>query len=116
MRARLHREGPFVSRKKKIWIKERGMTSIKDLSILIEPFYGCGDFTLWQQRMKSLLTQERAIEALKVKTCRTERMTDDELVALREKDKPEKMSKEEGEDLKGMATSTILLCLSLIHI
>jgi len=29
-----------------------------------------------------------------------------------EKDKPEKMSKEEGEDLKGMATSTILLCLA----
>ena len=57
--------------------------------------------------MKSLLTREGTIKAFKAKTRRTERMTDDKWMALREKDKPEKMSKEEREDLKDMATSTI---------
>ena len=61
--------------------------------------------------MKSLLTQEGTINALKVNTCRTEKITDDELAALREKDKAEKMRSDEGEDLKDMAASTILLCL-----
>ena len=42
----------------------------------------------------------------------TEKMVDDEWVELTEKDKPEKTSKEEQEDLKNMATSTILLCLT----
>jgi len=39
-------------------------------------------------------------------------MMDDEWVTLRKKDKPEKMSTEEWEDLKDMATSTILLYLA----
>ena len=39
-------------------------------------------------------------------------MTDDEQVALRETDKPKKTSKEEQEDLKDVATNTILLCLT----
>ena len=39
-------------------------------------------------------------------------MTDDEWLTYREKDKPEKMLVEEWEDLKDMATSTILLCLA----
>jgi len=39
-------------------------------------------------------------------------MTDDEWLASRERDKPEKMSTEEWEDLKDMATSTILLCFA----
>ena len=47
-----------------------------------------------------------------MKTCRTEKMTDDEWVALREKDKPEKITTEEGEDLMSMAISTTLLCLA----
>ena len=38
--------------------------------------------------MKSLLTREGIIKAFKVKTRRTEKMIDDEWVALREKDKP----------------------------
>jgi len=61
--------------------------------------------------VKRLMTREGTIKALKVKMCGTEKMTDDEWVALREKDKPEKMTTEEREDLKDMATSTILLCL-----
>ena len=52
------------------------------------------------------------MKALKVKTHMTEKMTNDKWVTLREKDKPDKMSKEECKDLKDMATSTILLCLA----
>ena len=88
------------------------MASIKGSSIFIEPFEGRGDFTLWQQRMKSLLTQEVTIKALKVKTRRTKKMTDDEWVTSKEKDKPKKMPTDEWEDLKDMETSTILLCLA----
>ena len=47
-----------------------------------------------------------------MKTCKTEKMTDDEWVVIREKGKPEKMTIQEGEDLKDMVTSTILLCLT----
>ena len=47
-----------------------------------------------------------------MKTNRTEKMTNDELVALREKDKPEKITTEEGEDFKDIATSTTLLCFA----
>jgi len=59
-----------------------------------------------------------------MKTCRTEKITDDEWVALREKDKLEKILMEEMEDLEDMGRSTILLChannnlrevLSLLH-
>ena len=64
------------------------------------------------QRVKSLLTLEGTIKALKVKTRRIEKMTDDEWLTSREKDKPEKMLTEEWEDLKDMATSTILLCFA----
>jgi len=39
-------------------------------------------------------------------------MTNDEWVTSREKDKLEKMSTDEWEDLKDMTTSTILLCLA----
>jgi len=63
-----------------------------------------------QQRVKSLLTCEETIKAIKVKTCRTEKMTKDKWVALRQKDKSKKMSTEEWKDLKGTTTSTILLC------
>jgi len=75
-------------------------------------FDGHADFTLRQQRVKSLLTREGTIKALKVKTRRTEKMRDDEWVTSREKDMLEKMSTKEWEDLKDMATSTILLCLA----
>jgi len=85
------------------------MALVKGSSISIGPFDGRGDLTLWQQQVKSFLTREGTIKTLKMKTCRTEKMTDDEWVALRGKNKPEKMSKEEWEDLKDMATSTILL-------
>ena len=51
------------------------------------------------------------MKALKLKARRIEKMMDDEWVALREKDRPEKMTTEEGEDLEDMATSAILLCL-----
>jgi len=56
----------------------------------------CGDFTLWQQQVKSLLSREGTIKALKIKTYRIEKITDDEWVALREKDKPEKMTADQG--------------------
>ena len=46
-----------------------------------------------------------------MKTCRTKKIND-EWVATRETDKPEKMSKEKCEDLKDMATSIILFCLA----
>jgi len=39
-------------------------------------------------------------------------MNDNEWVTLREKDKPKKTMTEAGEDLKDVATSTILLCLA----
>jgi len=56
---------------------------------------------------------EGTIKALKVKTYSTEKMTHDEYwVVLGKKDKLEKMSKEEWEDLKDMTTSTVLLCLA----
>ena len=71
------------------------MTSVKDSSISIEPFDGRDDFTLWQQRVKSLLALKGTIKALKVKTCRTKKMTDDQWETSREKDKPKKMSTEE---------------------
>ena len=78
---------------------------------MIEPFDGYGDFTLLQQPVKVSLTREGTIKDLKVQTCRIEKMTDDEWVALTQKDKPEKMTTEEGEVLKDMATSKIFLCL-----
>ena len=46
-----------------------------------------------------------------MKTCRNEMMADHKWVALREKDKPVKMKTHEGEDLKDMAISSIMLCL-----
>ena len=67
-----------VSGKKKIRVKERGMVLVKDSSISIEPFGGRGDFTLWRQRVKSVLTREGTMKALKVKTCTTQKMTDNE--------------------------------------
>jgi len=67
------------------------MASVKALNISIEPFDCCDDFTLWQQRLKSLLTREGTIKSLKVKTRKTEKMTYDEWVTSREKDKPKKM-------------------------
>lgn len=89
------------------------MGSVKVGNFSMEPFDGRGDFTMWQQRVKSVLTREGTIKALKVKSHRTVEMTDAEWVAHRLKnDKPEKMSIEEWEDLKDMATSTILLCLA----
>jgi hypothetical protein len=88
------------------------MTSVKSLNLSVEPFDGRGDFTLWQQRVKSILTREGTIKALKVKTRRTEIMTDTEWAGHRRKDKPEKLTDEEWEDLKDMATSTISLCLA----
>ena len=61
---------------------------------------------------KSLRTQERTIKALKMKTRRTEKMTEDEWVPSKEKDKPEKMLTEDWEDLKDMTIGTILLYLA----
>ena len=75
-------------------------------------FNGHGDFTSWQQLVKHLLSREGTIRTLKVKTHRTEKMTDDEWVTLKEKDKSEKTSIEEWEDSKDMTISTILLCLT----
>ena len=72
------------------------MASVKGSSISIEPFDGRGDFTLWQQRVKSLLTREGTIKALKVNTRRTEKMTDDEWMALREKDNPKRCDRGVG--------------------
>jgi len=64
------------------------MMLVKDLSISIEPFDGHGDFTLWQQRVKSLLTREGRMKALKVKMGRMGKITDDEWVVLRQKEEP----------------------------
>ncbi|VFR00720.1 unnamed protein product [Cuscuta campestris] len=88
------------------------MASVKSSNVSVEPFDGRGDFTLWQQRVKSVLTREGTIKALKVKVQRTEKMTDAEWAKHRKNDKPEKLSEEEWEDLKDMATSTICLCLA----
>ncbi|VFQ72130.1 unnamed protein product [Cuscuta campestris] len=88
------------------------MASLKSLNVSVEPFDGRGDFTLWQQQVKSVLTREGTIKALKVKVQRTEKMTDAEWAKHRKNDKPEKLSEEECEDLKDMATSTICLCLA----
>ncbi|VFQ74792.1 unnamed protein product [Cuscuta campestris] len=52
------------------------------------------------------------IKVLKVKVQRTEKMMDAEWAKHRKNDKPEKLSEEEWEDLKDMATSTICLCLA----
>jgi len=108
----MHWERGFVSGRKETRVKERGMTLLKDSSISIEPFDRRGDFTLWQQWLKSLLTRQETIMALKVKTRRTEKMTDDEWVALRDKGKLVMVTMKDGEDLKDMATRTILLCLT----
>jgi len=102
----------FVSGNKKIGVTKGGMISTKNTSISIEPFDCCANFTLWQQWVKSLLTQEGTINTSKVKTYRTEKMMDDEWMALKEKGQLEKMRTEEGEDLKDIATSAILLCLA----
>ncbi|VFQ77330.1 unnamed protein product [Cuscuta campestris] len=88
------------------------MASAKSSNVSVEPFDGRGDFTLWQQRVKSVLTREGTIKALKVKVQRTEKMTDAEWAKPRKNDKPEKLSEEEWEDLKDMETSTICLCLA----
>ena len=74
--------------RKKIGVKKHGMVSVKCASISIEPFDGRGDFTSWQQRVKSLLTREGTSKALKVKSHRIAKMTDNEWVGLRKKDKP----------------------------
>jgi len=60
---------------------------------------------------KTFADTERTIKALKLKTRRTENITHDEWVTSGEKDKLEKMSTEEWDDLKDMAISTILLSL-----
>ena len=86
----MHWKGGFVSGKKQIGVNERGMASVKDSSISIEPFNDRDDFTSWQQQVKSLLTLEGTIKALKVKTRMTEKMTDDEWMAMRRNDKSEK--------------------------
>ncbi|VFQ60637.1 unnamed protein product [Cuscuta campestris] len=85
------------------------MASVKSSNVSVEPFDGRGDFTLWKQRVKSVLTREGTIKALKVKVQRTEKMTDAEWAKHRKNDKPEKLSEEEWEDLKDMA---ICLCLA----
>jgi len=61
--------------------------------------------------VKHLLTREGTSKGLKVKTCKTAKMMDHEWVTLREKEKPEKMTTEVGEDLKDTTMSTLLLCL-----
>jgi len=55
------------------------------------------------------MTRKRTIKALKVKTQRTKKMTDDEWATFRRKDKPEKISTKELEDLKDMAMSNIVI-------
>ena len=50
--------------------------------------------------------------ALKVKTCRTGKMTDDEWVALRDKGKLEMVTMEDEEDLKDMTMRKIFVCLT----
>ncbi|VFR00763.1 unnamed protein product [Cuscuta campestris] len=88
------------------------MALVKSSNVSVKPFDGRGDFTLWQQRVKSVLTWEGTIKALKVKVQRTEKMTDAEWAKHRKNNKSEKLSEEEWEDLKDMATSTICLCLA----
>ena len=53
-------------------------TMAKSSSFMIEHFNGNNDFTLWQQRVKNILTREGLIKALKKKTDKPENMTDDE--------------------------------------
>ena len=60
----------------------------------VERFDGKRSFTLWQRRLKDILVQQGSMRALKGKNS-----------------KPEKMTKEEWEDLELECISTIRLCI-----
>lgn len=64
-------------------------------SFSVEPFNGYNDFTLWQQRVKNILTREGLVKALNKKT-----------------EKPEKLSTEAWQDMRDLANSTIQLFLA----
>ena len=61
---------------------------------MIEPFNGSNDFTLWQQRVKNILTREGLVKAL-----------------LKKSNKPEDMKDDKWEELRELANSTIQLYL-----
>ena len=71
-----------------------GKGSIKSSRFFIEPFNGQNDFTLWQQRVKNILTREGCTKALKPKS-----------------EKPEKLKDEEWQEMRELANSTIQLYL-----
>ncbi|GMP50192.1 hypothetical protein CsSME_00016910 [Camellia sinensis var. sinensis] len=66
----------------------------KGASFMIEPFNGSNDFTLWQQRVKNILTREGLVKAL-----------------LKKSNKPEDIKDDKWEELRELANSTIQLYL-----
>ncbi|GMP61980.1 hypothetical protein CsSME_00024253 [Camellia sinensis var. sinensis] len=66
----------------------------KGASFMIEPFNGSNDFTLWQQRVKNILTREGLVKAL-----------------LKKSNKPVDMKDDKWEELRELANSTIQLYL-----
>lgn len=61
----------------------------------MDPYDGKGSFTLWQRRVKDILTQQKLARALKGK-----------------EGQPTKMSDEDWEDAKSQCMSTIRLCIA----
>ena len=69
--------------------------AIKVINFSIEHFNGHNDLTLWQQRVKNIVTQQGLEKALMLKLTKMEKMTD-----------------EAWEDLLDMENSTIQLYLA----
>lgn len=56
----------------------------KSTGFVVEPFNGHNDFTLWQQRVKDILTREGLVKALKKKNDKPAGMDNDKWVEMRE--------------------------------
>lgn len=70
-------------------------TSVRVANFTVEQFNGMNDFTLWQQRVKNILTREGTVKALKKKS-----------------EMPENMSIDAWQDIRDLATSTIQMYLA----
>ena len=71
-----------------------GKGPIKSFGFVIKPLNGQNDFTLWQRRVKNILTREGCAKALKPKF-----------------EKQEKLKDEEWQEMRELANSTIQLYL-----
>ena len=50
----------------------------KNYIFVVELFNGHNDFTLWQQRVKNILTREKLVKALKPKAEKQKNIKDDD--------------------------------------